>query len=220
MFRGFAGGDLWPGRGVEVLRYDHRGIGESEGNFAETHFKDWSNDVVFLAERLAQMAPGLPLILHGLEIGAILAAQAFHKGLGGPAHLMGTPGERSSVLCEPACCAGWPWNNFPTLQASASLRLLSSGSWRREPPSKWPAYTWTSRFWLDSFATRMPDAVLENGSQQKTTMRPVKVFELGKESAPLVKAGYMAEEERKDFSSLFASNYEWLQNRLRAEVPA
>ena len=36
-------------RGVEVLRYDYRGVGESEGVFEEMSFDHWSEDVQLLA---------------------------------------------------------------------------------------------------------------------------------------------------------------------------
>src|ERR1700722_5808985 len=59
-------------RQIEVLRYDYRGIGESTGLFEEMSFENWSEDVRLLSEWLNDRSPRLPLILHGLELGAIL----------------------------------------------------------------------------------------------------------------------------------------------------
>src|SRR5580700_4050006 len=50
-------------RGVEVLRYDYRGVGESEGTFEETSFQQWSEDLQLLASWLKGRSPNLPLVL-------------------------------------------------------------------------------------------------------------------------------------------------------------
>src|SRR5271154_4748571 len=58
-------------RRIEVLRYDYRGVGESTGVFEEMSFATWSEDALLLADWLAKRSPAVPLVLHGLEIGAI-----------------------------------------------------------------------------------------------------------------------------------------------------
>src|ERR1700761_9515354 len=37
------------GKGIEFLRFDYRGVGESEGVFEEASFKQWSDALVLLA---------------------------------------------------------------------------------------------------------------------------------------------------------------------------
>src|SRR5277367_3622317 len=69
-------------RQIEVLRYDYRGIGESTGVFEELNFTHWSEDVILLADWLKCRSPHTPLSLHGLELGGLLAASAFHQGIG------------------------------------------------------------------------------------------------------------------------------------------
>src|ERR1700750_2748631 len=39
-------------KGVEVLRFDYRGVGESEGVFEEASFQEWSDDLALLANWL------------------------------------------------------------------------------------------------------------------------------------------------------------------------
>src|SRR5579885_2046776 len=56
-------------RGIECLRFDYRGIGESTGAFTEMSFDQWLEDVQSLAMWLKRRSPDLPLVLHGLEIG-------------------------------------------------------------------------------------------------------------------------------------------------------
>jgi alpha-beta hydrolase superfamily lysophospholipase len=65
-------------RQIEVLRYDYRGVGESPGVFEDMTFDHWAEDVQLLAEWLSSRSPRLPLVLHGLEVGAILAGKCFH----------------------------------------------------------------------------------------------------------------------------------------------
>jgi pimeloyl-ACP methyl ester carboxylesterase len=65
------------GKGIEALRYDYRGIGESEGVFEEISFEEWIEDVRLLAGWLKARSPGLPLVLIGLGIGAALGFACF-----------------------------------------------------------------------------------------------------------------------------------------------
>ena len=85
-------------RRVEVLRYDYRGIGESTGLFEEMSFEDWGEDVKILADQFARRSPRVPLVLHGLELGAILAARRFHEGTGDGLLLWSAPANANQVL--------------------------------------------------------------------------------------------------------------------------
>src|SRR5579859_6211131 len=69
-------------RRIEALRYDYRGVGESTGIFEDLSFDDWSKDVEFLAGWLKNRSSDVPLILHGLELGALLASKTFMTGVG------------------------------------------------------------------------------------------------------------------------------------------
>lgn len=64
-------------RGIAVLRFDFTGIGESEGDFAETNFSSNLEDLVAAADFLRghYQAPGL-LVGHSLGGTAVLAAAA------------------------------------------------------------------------------------------------------------------------------------------------
>ncbi|MCE9672505.1 alpha/beta hydrolase [Myxococcus stipitatus] len=64
-------------RGVEVLRLDYRGCGESTGRFEDATFPRWEEDVRTGLEHLRRASPGVPLVLHGLRLGALLAARVF-----------------------------------------------------------------------------------------------------------------------------------------------
>ena len=65
-------------RGVDALRLDYRGIGESTGHFEEMTFQRWEEDVRAALGHLRRACPGVPVVLHGLRLGALLAARVFH----------------------------------------------------------------------------------------------------------------------------------------------
>src|SRR5208282_3308127 len=69
-------------RRIECLRYDYRGIGESTGVFENMSVENWLEDVELLAAWLKSRSPGVPLVLHGLELGALLASKAFAANVG------------------------------------------------------------------------------------------------------------------------------------------
>lgn len=75
-------GRLLAQHGLEVLRFDYRGMGESTGELAKLSFADWAQDVRCCATWLRDRGDGLPLILHGIELGAILGAGILDEGLG------------------------------------------------------------------------------------------------------------------------------------------
>src|ERR1700733_13954557 len=68
-------------RRIECLRYDYRGIGESTGAFGDMSFENWIEDVHLLAGWLKRRSPDAPVILHGLEMGAVLAGKTFETGV-------------------------------------------------------------------------------------------------------------------------------------------
>ena len=68
------------GAGLEVLRFDFRGMGESSGLFQEMNLDRWSEDVDCCLAFLRETAGDVPVCLQGLRMGALLCARRFHEG--------------------------------------------------------------------------------------------------------------------------------------------
>ena len=64
------------GKGVASLRFDLRGCGDSQGNFADATFAGWIDDIAAARDEVRRRAPGSPKALLGLRMGGALAAIA------------------------------------------------------------------------------------------------------------------------------------------------
>jgi hypothetical protein len=201
-------------RRIEVLRYDYRGVGESLGRFEDMTFKDWNQDLQFLTDWFASRTPALPLILHGLEIGAILAAKSFDGGIGDAMLLWSPPANANQALRSTLM----RWVGLEQLltpgaerrSASDYIRQLEQGV-----PVEVEGYEWSSRLWSDSFQWELPSypaAEQQAGSNQ----RQVKIVKLPKEAAPLVKGGFVGYDEVKNFDWLFEKDAEWIEAQALA----
>jgi hypothetical protein len=201
-------------RGVECLRYDYRGIGESTGALEDLSLEDWMEDVEVLAAELKDRSPDLPLILHGLELGAILAANAFEKGVADGLLLWAAPRNANEAL------------------RAALLRYIGMGhafkyGSDRRPVSDFvkelenghalevEGYRWSGRLWRDSFRFELPPALADQTRAALAYTKPVRLVALDKNAAPLIKGSAVVYDTiSKDFSSLFADNFEWIAAAL------
>ena len=199
-------------RRLEVLRYDYRGIGESTGVFEEMSFDDWSEDIQLLTNWIASRSPGVPLILHGLELGAILAARSFHAGSGDALLLWSPPRNANHALrstlvrwaaIEQLC---QPQESRKT--AFEHIRRLEQGSFIEVE-----GYQWSSRLWRDSFRFDFPSEVEAGSECWGTNTRPVKMVRFGKDSSSLG-LPYPRFPEIRDLSDLYSDNFDWISSGL------
>jgi hypothetical protein len=194
---------------IEVLRYDYRGIGESTGDFEQMTFEDWSHDVRLLSAWFESRAPHVPLVLHGLGLGAILAGRAFDEGIGEGLLLWSPPANANQALR--ATLMRWVGLEqifkFGDDRKSASdyIRELESGS-----PLEVDGYRWSVGLWRDSFDFALPAALTSEDSAARAYQRPVKIVKLTRDAAPLAKGGLVGYDDLKDFSWLYAPNQEWV----------
>ena len=199
-------------RRIEVLRYDYRGIGESTGVFEEMSFADWSEDVQLLADWFAHRSPGVPFVLHGLELGAILAARSFHQGTG-DALLMWSPPVNANQVLRSALLR---WVGLEQLfdspentkTASEYIRELERGS-----SIEVQGYQWLSHFWHDSFLFDLPATTKDEISASQAYEKPVKLVYFGKDATSLVMP-YSRFSEAQDLSPLYSDNFNWVAKAL------
>jgi hypothetical protein len=194
---------------IEVLRYDYRGIGESTGTFEDMTFTHWNEDVELLADWLKSRSPDVPLVLHGLEVGGLLAGSAFHNGIGRALLLWSPPATANQALRSTLL----RWVGLEHLfkpsedvkPAAEYIRQLEQGAFVEVE-----GYQWSSSLWRDSFGVKLPPSMIDDCTAASAYDRPVRIVKLDKRAAPLVKGGFVGYDEAKDFSWLFAPNAEWI----------
>jgi pimeloyl-ACP methyl ester carboxylesterase len=204
-------------RGVEVLRYDYRGVGESEGVFEQTGFQQWKDDIVLLASWLQEQLPYAPLVLNGLEMGALLAGLAWNAGIG-DALLLWSPPANANLALRPTLLR---WVVADQLfkyghdrrPASAYIQQLEAGS-----AIEVEGYRWTARLWRESAEVLLPAALQDEAHARTAYLRPVRVSHLGKEAIPLVKGGPAVADIPRDFTALFARNWDWMAAALGIDI--
>lgn len=195
--------------GIEVLRFDYRGIGESTGVFGELTFTDWAQDVKLLADWLAVRTPRAPFILHGLGLGAIFAGRAFAEGVGDGLLMWSPPANANQALR--ATLLRWVGLEqifkFGDDRKSASdyVKELENGS-----ALEVDGYRWSADLWRQSFDFALPVSLAADESDPAVFARPVKIIKLTRDAAPLAKGGIVGYDDLKDFSWLYAPNRDWI----------
>lgn len=199
-------------RRIEVLRFDYRGVGESTGIFEEMSFENWNEDVHLLADWFSSQSSGVPLLLHGLEIGAILAARSFSEGRGDALLLWSPPVNANQALRSSLMhWAGLGQLNEPPENrrtAAEYIQQLEQGSLIEVQ-----GYQWSSRLWRDSFDVSLPEALECEDASLGAQKRSVKIVKLGKEASPLVKP-HFGNDEAKNFEWLYSIHYDWIAKVL------
>lgn len=86
-------------QGWNAVRLDWSGSSESGGDFEAVGFEDWLSDLERVYQQLNASTSG-PIVLMGLRGGALVAAQAFSKGLGAALVLWEAPASGQAHLME------------------------------------------------------------------------------------------------------------------------
>lgn len=204
-------------RGIQALRFDYRGSGESTGAFKRQSLAAWLEDMSAGVAFLRSQTPGLPLVLHGLGFGGLLAAKMFSEQAG-DALLLWSP----------------PNSGREALRAALMRRLaIDFGLFKPGERKSWKdymaelekngavdveGYACSRELWQAS-----KDFVLvtpENSS------RPWKRVELDKSAEPLVEGigqwraadpdgVYGDLRLNPDLSALYEENFQWIKQAIR-----
>jgi pimeloyl-ACP methyl ester carboxylesterase len=204
-------------KNVEVLRYDYRGVGESTGLFEDMTLDLWMDDVHRLSGWFGKRGKDIPLILHGLELGALLAARTFDHGEADALILWAAPDNANQVLRS-------------TLQRWIGPQQLLKRPEERRSPSQYfrdleeggsveiEGNLWSAELWRRSLTFDLPVAIKSANDPAISVDRPVRIVPLGKSATPLVKGGVPGLEENKDFTWLFEPNYQWIASTIGVPV--
>ena len=193
----------------EVVRFDYRGTGESTGSFEEMSLENWSEDVDVLVDWLLERSPRVPLLLHGIELGAVFGGRIFASGRG-DALLMWSPPQNANHALRTSLrrwAAVEQFYESPETRRSASefIRELESGN-----PIEVQGYHWSSRLWKESFHIGMPSE-LNGKASCDLGDRPMKAVTFGKNAETLA-LPFKRYEEGQDFTDLYSSTSEWISN--------
>ena len=205
---------------IEVLRYDYRGIGESTGVFGELTFEDWHEDALLLAEWLKRRSPKAPFILHGLEVGAILAGKLFEAGVGDAMLLWSPPVTANAALRATLL----RWVGLEQLLRYSEERSTAGDRIRgleQGLPTEVEGYEWSPKLWQDSFTFELPLDMSDEACASQRYGRPVKITNLKADAAPLAKKGMVGGgDEIRDLSWLYLSAFEWMHTILATPAGA
>jgi hypothetical protein len=152
-------------------------------------------------------------VLHGLELGAILAGKCFDQGIGDALLMWSPPGSANHAL------------RASLLQWATVKQLLESPE-NRTSAAKYidqlqqggvidvQGYQWCGNLWRDSIDFKLPASLDDESSASMAYKRPVSIVKLGKNASPLVQPfrGYL---ENRDFSWLYVANFQWIASMVK-----
>lgn len=208
---------------ILAIRFDYRGTGESTGTFTETNFHHWLDNVREMTAWAAAEYGHAPLVLHGKEMGGLLAQKVFASGSGDCLLMWSPPASARELLRQGL-----------TLRLSMDLMLLKPGERKSAEtylselnagrPLEVDGYTWSTGLWQSSAELTLDQKFARRG-EGNDLERPWNHVLLGQELAPLVKSPRLLRvmnprsalvpesQLNPDFLHFFQTNLNWLLER-------
>jgi hypothetical protein len=177
-------------------------------------FDDWAKDLVVLIGWLQSRPGSAPLVLHGLEIGALLAGRAFHQGHGDALLMWSPPANAHRALRSTLL----RWINLERFSRPADDQRNAADCIQELEQKSFievEGYRWSRALWRASEEISLP---ADMADEQRATLacgRPVRIVQLERQAAPLVKGGFVGYDEAKDFNWLFNPNCDWITASTR-----
>ncbi|MCC6661637.1 MAG: alpha/beta hydrolase [Phycisphaerales bacterium] len=137
--------------GFGAMRFDFRGMGESGPGFERFTMTDWRADIAACAEHLRGLFPDSPVLLVGVQAGAVLASECFRDGVGDAAVFASPLVDGSAMLRDilrrqlMADMMAHP--NSPRVQREEIVAALLRGA-----AYNIDGYFWTRGLWVDAAA--------------------------------------------------------------------
>jgi hypothetical protein len=179
-------------------------------------FENWSEDVQVLADQIVGRSPTVPLVLHGLELGAILAARSFHEGTGDALLLWSPPTTANQVLRSILMrSAGLE----PTCESPESCEIVAKNIRHLEQGNsvEVQGYQWSSRLWHDSFEFALPSAMVGELASREGYKKPIKIDTFDNER-PSLDRSPLRYDHGRDYSRLYSSNFDWMAETLAVGI--
>lgn len=208
---------------ISAVRFDYSGTGESSGCFSEMDFERWIRDIEGMCNWVSTQSGDLPIILHGLGMGALLAQKVFSSGRA-DGLLMWSP----------------PLHGIEILQQGLTIRLsmdmlLYHVSERRSAsyyiqelktgrPVQIDGYAWSSALWStgENLSLDLSFVAPGEGKEEKSG-RFWQHVELDDHLSPLVKSQHILRAMNpraaivpsvvlsRDFGDFFEHNVSWIR---------
>lgn len=143
------------GHGFEVIRFDYRGTGESDGRFESCGFHDWQQDAVDVLHGTIDASTS-KILLFGLRFGGLIASRLFERGLGAGLLVWQAPPDARSMLLELLLRKLAASALRPRTAAQAPQgRQAYIDQWLREGALEVDGLRWGKALWRESLDLRL-----------------------------------------------------------------
>jgi len=216
--------------GVSAVRFDYRGTGESTGRFVEIDLDSWMRDVEGVFDWAAARSGGLPVVIHGLGLGGLLAEKVFAAGRGDGLLMWSPPAQARDVLRQGLM-----------VRLSMDMLLYRAGERRSAKdyiqdlksgrPVQIDGYDWSGALWASGERLALDEPYRAPGEgTEPGTGRPWRHAVLDDGWSPLIKsrstlramnprsAAVPPAPLNRDFDGLFAPHVSWILETARAKA--